>query len=233
MSNVSNIFKTELQTLGKGIMHSKFPNDFELYMFALELVDMKTQKTINYFVFPIMPNSISIPRTFQNNIKKTQGGINFSKTTVFQPFQLKLNGSFGRNFKFNIGNNYNDLIAFFDKDKTNNTEFNNSFKTGYGSCKLLERIILNSRKISETGPFGFYAYNLAFNQKLIVEASSLEFSQDLGSNMIWNYSLSFDVIGDLDNIYVKKEQDSLLKRLSFENILSQQVKQIQRISEII
>jgi hypothetical protein len=233
LSNISNIFKTQLQTLGKGIMHSKFPNDFELYMFALELVDMKTQKTINYFVFPIMPSNISIPRNFQNNIKKTQGGINFSKTTVFQPFQLKINGSFGRNFKFNLGNNYNDLIAFFDKDKENNAEFNNSFKTGYGSCKLLEKIILNSRKISETGPFGFYAYNLAFNQKLIVEASSLEFSQDMSSNMIWNYSLSFDVIGDLDNIYINKEQDSLSNRLNFENILSQQTKQIQRISEII
>jgi hypothetical protein len=233
LSNISNIFKTQLQTLGKGIMHSKFPNDFELYMFALELVDMKTQKTINYFVFPIMPSNISISRNFQNNIKKTQGGINFSKTTVFQPFQLKINGSFGRNFKFNLGNNYNDLIAFFDKDKENNAEFNNSFKTGYGSCKLLEKIILNSRKISETGPFGFYAYNLAFNQKLIVEASSLEFSQDMSSNMIWNYSLSFDVIGDLDNIYINKEQDSLSNRLNFENILSQQTKQIQRISEII
>ncbi|HQF50625.1 MAG TPA: hypothetical protein PK588_07635, partial [Paludibacteraceae bacterium] len=56
--NIINKRVTQMaQDLGRGVLHQIYPNDFEYYMLALELVD-GANNTIDYFVFPVMPSAI-------------------------------------------------------------------------------------------------------------------------------------------------------------------------------
>lgn len=193
-----------LRDIGMSGLNVAYPNEFEVYMCALELVSAKTNKTLSYFVFPVMPESISQDQQYGINIKRTSLGIVSMSTQGFIPKEINLSGTFGRSFKTLVGDIYVDLsssvrgVALKDKVENVLSVFDQRVKTGYGCTKVLEEIIENSRLIDSSGPRLLYFYNLAFNSRFIVAPISLRFSQDMSNNTMWKYSLSLKALAPLD-----------------------------------
>lgn len=198
---------------GKWLLSQNNPNEFEYYMVALELLksDLTTKK---YFIFPVNPNSIEYNDTKLTKITKTAGGISVLKNTQFNIKDISISGTFGNNFKVLMGEGATELRASYDEEenqfnlKESLNKFSNSVKTGYGCTKILEDIVNTTTKRDEFGGSHFLVlYNLAFNQRLLVEIDSVTFNQSLDSNTIWNYSIQFKVIGDSDNFLKGTKED--------------------------
>lgn len=190
--------------IGKKAVSALYPNDFELYIVALELVD-SNKETKDYFLFPIQPFSISTSYTPIQSIKKTIGGITVLNTETFSPTETVLQGNFGRKFKFLIGK---ELINFSSillkpgqEQKKSFQEFDPSIKTGYGCIKVLENIIKTSNTLdANKKPYSLYLYNLAIGQNYLVKIPSLSFSQNQENNMIWSYSMNVKSLIEVDKI---------------------------------
>lgn len=190
--------------IGKKAVSALYPNDFELYITALELVDSK-KNTKAYFLFPIQPFSISTSYTPIQNIKKTVGGITVLNTETFSPTDTTLQGNFGRKFKFLIGKelvNFSSILLTPDQEqKSFVQEFDPSIKTGYGCIKVLEKIIKTSNTLDENKkPYSLYLYNLAIGQNYLVKIPSLSFSQNQENNMIWSYSMNIKSLIEVEKI---------------------------------
>jgi len=196
-----------IQNVGSAAVNSAYPDDFELYMCAFELVAAKSNKTLSYFVFPVMPESFSDEVSFNNNIKKTSAGITAISSPNFIPHDISLTGTFGRGFKVLIGDTFSNMTNYIeglplgDKLKKIIGSFDNKVKTGYGTTKVLEDLMQQSKVVDELGPRILYFYNPSFNQKFIVKPTSLRFSQEVGSNnMIWRYNLTLKALAPSDSI---------------------------------
>lgn len=194
-----------LGTLGKAGLNTMYPKEFEYYMVALELMDSNFA-TKEYFIFPIMPNSISENLPQLTNIKKTTGGVSVVSSSQFVPTNITLSGTFGRSFKVLIGKTYTDLINSFSTGVTTQSVadsvvnfFDKNVKTGYGCIKILQRIIEGSRQIDGNGPNYLVFYNLALGNSYFVKPGDITFSMSMESNMIWNYSLPIRSIAPLEN----------------------------------
>lgn len=192
-----------LSEIGKAGLNALYPNDFEFYLIALELVD-SDGKAVESFIFPVNPESLSEVNTNIVNIQKTNQGVSVLKTRTWIPTDISLSGNFGRRFKFLLGKGSVDAAAVGFNFTTKNgeappKEFNTQVKTGYGCCKLLDRIINRGNTLDEKGnPYRLYFYNLAFGTAYMVEHISLIFKQDFpASNMIWNYNLNLKTIAPL------------------------------------
>lgn len=201
---------------GKALLHQKYPNDYEYYMFAIELLD-SSLNTKEYFIFPIMPSSISYNDIPITSVKKTAGGISVLKTEQFVPKTLSISGTFGRSLKVLIGQTYQDLASSFTDDDNKLTiqslwngaknVFDERIKTGYGCTKLLEQILTLSNQKDATGKSNFLiVYNLAFNQKFFVEYKDFSVSQSLENNMFWNFQIKFDCIASADQLLSSKNK---------------------------
>lgn len=225
------------QPSGKWLLNQQFPNDFEYYMCAFELLnsDLSTSK---YFIFPILPNSISYNDSPITKISKTAGGISVLKSDQFIPKQISLNGTFGRSFKVLMGQTYQDILSSFKKDNNESNlknisnglsqTFSDTFKTGYGCCKILEDILVSSNQKDEVGGVKFLIfYNLAFNQSFFVEYEDLGFSQSLESNMIWNYSLKLKAIANSNN-FLKSKLDvkKSNKQLVYDDLIQKKANKV-------
>lgn len=197
-----------LGTLGKAGLNTLYPKEFEYYMIALELMDANF-KTIQYFIFPIMPSSITETIPQLTNTKKTTGGVSVISSSQFVPTNISLSGTFGRSFKVLIGQTYQDLISSFKtatgsvssqsiKNGTINF-FDNRVKTGYGCIKVLQDIVTGSRQIDALGPRYLVLYNLALGNSYFIKPGDLTFTMTMDSNMIWNYSLPVKSIAPLEN----------------------------------
>lgn len=216
---------------GKWLLTQQNPNEFDYYMVAIELLksDLTSSK---YFVFPINPNSIEYNDNSLTKVTKTAGGVSVLKTSQFNIKDITLSGTFGKNFKVLIGNTFQDLTANFQQENSGDKKtksalggvldnFSASVKTGYGCTKVLEDILESSLKRDEYNGSQFLVfYNLAFNQRFFVEFETKSFSQSLESNMMWNYSVRFKVIGNVDN-FIKSKNDSVksIKQLTTDNFL--------------
>lgn len=210
------------KTLGSEVMASLFPNDFEVYISALELVD-SNEKTADYFLFPLNPTNISESENQILSIKKTAGGISTLSTEMFMPTIINLVGDFGRKFKILIGRNIVNFKAFNFSEALNNDNtktFNNAIKTGYGCIKVLEKIIKKSNRLDNDGkPYFLYLYNLSFGKTYLVKCiGQPTFSCNIEKNMIWNYNVQFQTLAELGQIKGKNELLSNLKQLAFSNI---------------
>ncbi len=71
----------------------------------------------------------------------------------------------------------------------------------------------------------FY-YNLAFNDRYLVTPVSMNFSQDLSKNMIWNYSINLKAISPVSFLNIEKEEDTdeLIKLSSKKQLLNKTLK---------
>lgn len=198
--------------LGKTITHLLHPNDFELYLFALELIQLRTGKTLAYFVFPISPQTISVDKTQRVSIVSTQGGTTVFRSPVFEPLDFSVQGSFGRDFKILLGDVYTPLTSGFTSFKKLAGQFDAKLKTGYGCLKILEDIIEQTALVDEQGARGLIMYNFMMNQRYYVQPMNLKFTQDPQSNMIWNYNLSLKLVASIESVRGQGESDALAKR---------------------
>ena len=172
-------YKNLVDSIGKSNLHALFPNDFEDYFIALELVDSK-KVTEAFVTFPVNPNSISESQPVLTNIKKTAGGIVSVGVETFVPRDIEIKGNFGRNLKIQIGNNFfiGGLISFVRNNDTTEfgrPSFSTESKTGYGVLKSLERILDDSEKLDSFGKpknLQFDLYSLQFRLPFFVRNGS-------------------------------------------------------------
>jgi hypothetical protein len=219
---ISQVVQTRVSALRESVgqmgLALQFPSEFEYYMVALELCnsDMGTEY---YFIFPVLPSSISDSLNIPTNIKMTNGGTTVIKNTQFTPHDITLTGNFGRSLKVLLGpGGYQELISSF-KDATGGVSsksilsgaanvFDKKTKTGYGCCKLLEEIINQSRKLDDNGnQKHLILYNLSFGSSYFVEPLTLGFSQSQENNMVWSYQLPLKAIAPVDQ-YLSRSSDS-------------------------
>lgn len=199
--------------IGRAAMHSSFPNDFEYYAIAFEMVD-HNDDIVDLLTLPVLPSSISQNYQHNTNIKRSHAGVNVLFSDTFQPFSISLNGTFGRRFRFLFGQDTVNGTAFQLKLK-GESEFDIQIKNGYGVTKVLERILNNSvRTDPEQRPFSLYFHNLAFNTSVLVEVVNYSFTQDdRSNNMLWNYSINLRAIAPSNSIRLdnKKHITYLIK----------------------
>lgn len=222
-------YRSLLQDVGKETLNALFPNDFEAYIMSLELVDADGN-TVDFFVFPIMPNSIAITNTSLTNIKKTAGGITTLDTITFIPIDFAIQGNFGRQFKFLVGRsdvsasaiNFNARSFYLNADadsaatQIKKAVFNSQIKTGYGCIKILESIIKKSRSIDAQGrPYSLYFYNPSFGDAYLIKVPTFTFNQSKEENMIWNYSLQIKAIAPIDTTRNGDNRNSLIKTMQY------------------
>jgi hypothetical protein len=209
-------YLTLVKEAGKATLNSIFPNDFELYMLSLELVNSKG-KTEDFFVFPVMPDSIEQRKGYIQNIYKTFGGVTVLTTNTFTVDEISLKGNFGKKLRMLIGSTVVSANAFdFSSDSTP-TEFSAQIKTGYGCIKVLERICDKSKQTDKNGnPYSLLLYNPAIGNHYSVEVVNLSFPQSIDKNMIWQYNLTLNTVAPLSGL--RKGEDiikSLIEMTSF------------------
>jgi hypothetical protein len=205
-------------SVGRATMHQLYPNDFEYYMIALELVD-GSGNTIDYLAFPILPSSITKSENKRINIKKAFKSTLVLTSSAFTPQDITIRGNFGRGFKILIGtkeilnglafinsvkNGVFSLGKLFNKGLSLPTaQFSRFVKTGYGVTKLLQSIIQKSDGSDHNGPYRLYLYNYALGESYLVVAPSKALTleqNDSNMNMIWNYTLNLTIIAPLESI---------------------------------
>lgn len=205
IQNITQRRNALIQSVGKKGLQALFPNDFEVYFSALELVDSE-DNIVQYFAFPINPNNITENENAITNVKKTNAGITTINTSTFVPIQINISGNFGRRIKlvtrydegslpFFAGVNYSEEFTA----KIGFAELSSFIKSGYGCIKVLDRIVKQSRQLDRNNnPHTLYFYNLSLGNAYIINADSLNLNQNMQSNMIWDYNLSMTAIAPLN-----------------------------------
>lgn len=208
-----------VSTVGRSIISTQYPNDFELYMCSLELADSQGN-TIDNFVFPVMPEGITKSEPKRTTILNTAGGITVLTSPVFCPKEISIRGNFGRTFKilistgeagaltgaaFSISAGKRALYQIQGKSTSSlkTPNFDASLKTGYGCIKTLQAIIDKSNGVDENGfPMQLYFYNMALGESYLVTIppSGISFAQNIQKNMIWEYNLNMTVIAPLEAV---------------------------------
>lgn len=224
-----------LEQIGRSALNIKYPNEFELYMCALELVNQRG-KTLRYFVFPVMPSNLDETQPQITNIKKTLAGITVLSTSTFIPRDITLSGNFGRKFRVLLGGDYIEFISSFKTEDDKVTKesvlrgieqtFDERVKTGFGCCKILEEIIEESNVVDEDGIRQLIFYNPSLGNNYLVKGTSLKFSQSQETNMIWSYSLALKAISSLNSIKTSSEIEEQGKRLNTTGYVQEQVDRV-------
>lgn len=208
MATPQETYRELLGTLGAPAVNALFPNDFEVYMMALELVDSRGDSK-NYFSFPVLPDQIIKSEKHITSVKKTMGGVVSLTNNTFVPEDITINGNFGRNFKVLIGRDNRSFRGININQNTakeagikNVPEFDASVKTGYGCTKILQNIHAQSVMLDSYGkPHRLYFYNPTLGEAHLVETVSLTLRQDKGSsNAMWGYSLVIKTLAIADDI---------------------------------
>lgn len=220
-------FKDLNLAIGKKALNALFPDDIEIYIFALEIVN-SDKETEDYFIFPINPNSINEPYNPIQSIKKTAGGITILNTTTFTPTKISIQGNFGRKFKFLLGQEVVNFSSINFKPSLNDSKptFNKSIKTGYGCLKVLEGIVKKSNTLDKKGqPYALFFYNLALGNNYLVKVVDFNSSMNQEGNMIWNYNLTLESLIKIEDI-TEKNQRSLTTSLSANSVIQNTINNI-------
>lgn len=238
LDRAMKFFADELDQYGKMGLSVRYPRDFEYYMCALELVD-ENDDTVDYFMFPVMPSSISKTETEATSIQTSFAGITIFNKQGFTPDELNIQGDFGRALKLlsweedgyykGIGLTIEDGYYTSDQVNSNFQDIKRGFmsgvKTGFGCIKILQSIIHKAKAHSQTGiTYKLYFDNLAMGESYLVVPTKapLVFSQDVqSSNMIWRYQLSLLIIADLKDVLAEQTKKKSMKSdLSQNSIVS-------------
>lgn len=242
-----------LEQVGKAGLHAAFPNDFEYYMCALELADIQGN-SIEYFVFPVMPNSLNLDNHSITNVKKTMGGITTMTNSTYIPRNITLQGTFGRKLRILLGNvdsgNFNALkFSSSNGNLTKNSKglgtgikkgglqtkdipFDPKVKTGYGATKLMQAICEKSNGLdSANNPFNLFYHNPASGESFLVEYIDMVINQTYPQgNMMWHYNLLLKTIAPLKSMSNTKGRNAALKAVTWDllqkgvNVLAQDLK---------
>jgi hypothetical protein len=191
-----------VKTVGKAAANTLFPNDIEYYIITIELVDSKGN-TIDYLTLPVNPDLFTYDDHSLVSIRKTLGGVTSLNTSSFAPKTIVMSGSFGRSFKLLLApafeNGGNDLSTGLSL-KTN--FLNPSFKSGYGTIKKLESILVKSKELDiYNEPHSLYLYLPLSGHNFVVEYTDFSLRQDSASaNMIWKYNVKFTAVAPLTQL---------------------------------
>lgn len=210
--------KELLELVGRSGLNSLYPDDFEIYIIAFELVD-SLGNTLEYFSLPIMPSNISITEPEITNIKKVNKGVVSLKTDSFIPKDITLSGNFGRNLKILIRDKVVDFKSFAGSLNLLSNEFQGpTIKTGYGTTKVFQSILDGSKILDQRSkPTRLYFYNFAFNDNYVVEVVDKTFTQSRdSSNLIWNYNVSLKAVAPMNNTV--NDKNSLISSLTTSGI---------------
>jgi hypothetical protein len=181
-------------------------------MCAFELVD-KDNRTIDFLIFPINPNNVKESTRSILTVEGTAGGTVTLESSKFQPTQIMISGTFGRNFKFLVGRNVVDAAAInFNKDVK---EFSKQIKTGYGVTKVLENMIRVSKTLDKHGnPYKLFFYNTMSNNSFLVKVEDYTMQQSFPqSNMMWEYTIPMIGIAPV-NAFTKDDYKHSLSKSS-------------------
>lgn len=235
---ISNKLITEVNQYGRGLVSVKYPNEIEVYLCALELTNSKNE-TQKYFMFPIMPSSISKTENNRTNIKKSSSGTVVLMSGSYTPSEISIKGDFGRSFKF-ITNPTGDRFSYAlfntkgkDRLNINSPEFDPSVKSGYGCIKILQSMINETNKLDEySKPNRLYFYNLALGESYLVAIlpGGLTLSQNYEKNMIWQYSLSMQALCNIEDMKSSEEVTKSSKSLLSSKLIQNSVNVI--VSEV-
>ena len=231
--------------LGKVGLNLKFPDEFELYVLALELID-SSGDTLRYFIFPVNPSNIDEAKPEITNIKKTLNGVVSLSTPNFVPTDITLTGNFGRKFKVLLGEDYQDFAnSFKDTSSGKLTKksvikgvgefFDERVKSGYGCTKILEDIVNESKQLDDFGGMKTLVFhNLALGNSYIVKPMSLRFFQSQESNMIWNYSLTLKSVAPLEALLNQQQLEEVRFRLSMSGWVQNQTNRLMnKLTEVV
>jgi hypothetical protein len=226
LRSITREYNQQVSQLGRSLLHTVFPSDFEVYMMALELTDADGN-TIDYLSFPIMPESIQKTELKRTTIKKTSSGVTVMSSATFTPEEITIKGNFGRSFKIMLGKEPSPQgVAFsIPGGKLNLTEkrsiktpnFSIGVKNGYGATKILQSIINKSNGVGNDGrPFRLYFYNMALGESYLVAVpqSGLQLSMNQEKNMIWEYTLNLTTIAPLSLSFFDNTKTSFSRLLS-------------------
>jgi len=220
-----------LGTIGKVALSALFPSEFEVYLMAIELTD-SDGRTIDYFAFPVMPESISKSEPKRVNVKKTSSGVTVLSSDSYTPEELTIKGNFGRSFKLMTSQKDGGLEGFafsVNAGKTNlldvasnganvkQNSFSAGIKTGFGALKMLQAILSKSNGTDRKGkPFRLYLYNMALGESYLVTVtpSGPTYTQSIDKNMVWNYSVSFSILAPLQSVRGGSTSTSASRTLS-------------------
>ena len=201
----NNRLRDLMGLLGRAVLHNIYPDEFEYYSLAFELLD-KDGKTVAYLLFPVMPDGTNFSELGLSNVKQSAGGMVSLNNPKFAPKDFTFMGTFGRPFKIVkteksslIGSSFSSVAKGFEiiqpltsnfsaitKGKFSFTEFSKDIKTGYGTCQLLYKMFQLARVGDVDGnPYYWFMYNLTFNANYLVEPVNISVSQDVGSNNGW------------------------------------------------
>ena len=223
VTGIVNRYKNLRSSIGKSAISAFYPNDFEYYLCAFELVEFKDTEIvpIEYFVFPIQPSSIQKTEPVRTNIKTSMSGITVLKNSSIIPKEITLKGNFGKNFKIltmqGVAFTADSLLKVGIREG-GSPSFSTGVKTGYGATKILQKILQESNKLSSSGEsrqLFFYNMALGENYLVTVSPSGAVYSQSQDTNMIWQYSVSMTILAPLaDVINVKNPQSRSTNLLS-------------------
>lgn len=231
-----------VQTVGRSVVSSFYPNDFEVYFCALELCN-SDDETIDYFAFPINPSSIIKREPKKTLVQKTLSGTTVLFNPSFIPYELTLVGNFGRSFKMlvntpglayslsttdsslGVSSGVYSLYQLNNKITSENgslmsftsPSFDLNVKTGYGCIKILQAILSKSSGVDSTGkPLRLYFYNMALgeNYQVVVPPNGFTLTQNQNKNMIWEYTINLTAIRPIEGSSKSNTRSLILKTLS-------------------
>jgi hypothetical protein len=190
----------------RAYLTTMFPSEFEYYLVTLERIN-RAGTVHEQLIFPVSPQSISESRTSLVNIKKTNNSIVALTNRTFAPTTISLSGTFGKKIRILLTAEKQNTGAAFQfginlgKEKV---PYKRPFKqygevhTGFGVTKMLEQMVINSQKYSDSLLF---LYNYISGNHYLVECTDMQFTQSMENNMFWNYSLSFKSLAYAKDVY--------------------------------
>lgn len=182
---------------GTAILNALFPKEFDLYLLSLELVEFTSdgvERQVDYFTFPINPDSISKREVYVKNIERSLKGVVVTRLPGFIPQEITIKGNFGKSFKIlNREKLRTDCLEVDDFSSLyTKAEASTFIKSGYGSLKVLQEICYNSNSLSPLRKL--YLHNFMLGEDHQVEVLDLQIDIDKSSNMIWSYILRLKTV---------------------------------------
>jgi len=237
INNVITEYNKLYKSIGRAVIHSLYPNDFEYYSISLELTTFDDH-TVDFFVFPVLPKAISKTEAVRINVKKTFSAITVINSKSFTPSEIMIKGDFGRSFKILLDSGQSTVFKAFRFSRQNGVNnvadldvssvpiisnpFSVNIKTGYGCTKILQSIINKASGTDDKGrPFKLYLYNPALGESYLVVPSPnpLIFDQnDQQNNMIWSYTLNLTAISLVTGSKSRTATTSMTNLLKVDNI---------------
>jgi hypothetical protein len=197
---------TDLVTnIGEAAAHTLFPLDLDTYYaMSLQLVNHDND-TIDYFVFPVMPQNYQSNYRSLTYVRKTAGGVLATKAQGFTPRQITITGNFGKNFRVMVGQTHVSAkswkISTAGGDYTGGLlqikakPFMVVIKNGYGATKILEAICFKASQLDEKGyPYTLFFYNPTFGESYVVSVDSFNITQSVQQTGLWAYSLQMTAL---------------------------------------